>query len=327
MFLKTAKQTPQRVIPQLSHWVKTPIREQFERLILSTKKVFKVPVVSIKLHNDRRVSLQSATGTEKLVSLQRLDLLEKDDNDDMVIIQDCLKDEGFKNNPLMMTAPLVRFYVNAPLFESNGRKIGHLILIDFHPHAFDSQDVEYLKDVIKLIESEINNYHISLAQRLMLEGIGEDDRGGLIDPQTQLWTFSGFKKILNYQVEESINNASSFGIALIHIELQNKKQTPSDIDVLQAASKEILSACRNHDSIARGDGTAFALLIDTEQRENILKVVQRMHENLTQLELMDDKCKPLKLKITIGTAIFDPQNDDAKMILDKAKKAYTTARK
>ncbi len=73
--------------------------------------------------------------------------------DDVFIVEDSQKDERFRDNPLHLSAPHVRFYAGAPLVTQSGHKIGTLCVIDHEPRKLTKTQVSALKSLSRQVVS------------------------------------------------------------------------------------------------------------------------------------------------------------------------------
>ncbi|MBK6605518.1 MAG: GAF domain-containing protein [Leptospiraceae bacterium] len=78
---------------------------------------------------------------------------------DVFVVTDSLQDERFRDNPLSINDPHVRFYAGSPLLSPEGLPIGTLCVIDHKPRELSKQQLDALailsKSVINLLEIRI----------------------------------------------------------------------------------------------------------------------------------------------------------------------------
>jgi PAS domain S-box-containing protein len=88
------------------------------------------------------------------------------DSDDLLIINDTIKDKRFYNNPLVYSDPKIRFYAGAPLILTNGLRIGSLCLFDLKPNTITILQQKILsilsRQITYLMELEISNRLLKL---------------------------------------------------------------------------------------------------------------------------------------------------------------------
>jgi PAS domain S-box-containing protein len=70
---------------------------------------------------------------------------------DILIIPDTLSDERFATNPIVTSAPYVRFYAGVPLVTSEEQAIGTVCVVDRVPRKISPEQVESLKAISRLV--------------------------------------------------------------------------------------------------------------------------------------------------------------------------------
>jgi len=133
--------------------------DRFDRMTRLAAKVFDVPMAYISLVDANQQWFKSRVGVETCSSCREISfcghtILE----DDLLLIPDTHEDERFRNNPLVVGDPHLRFYAGQPLKGRSGYNIGTLCLADKKPRDLSGQDQQYLKDLAKMVEKE---FHLS----------------------------------------------------------------------------------------------------------------------------------------------------------------------
>ncbi len=79
-------------------------------------------------------------------------------------IPDATQDERFWDNPLVVQAPKIRFYVGVPLYTTDGYFLGTLCAIDDRPQQLSDQQRHHLRGLAKQVERHIHWRAAFLAQ-------------------------------------------------------------------------------------------------------------------------------------------------------------------
>jgi GAF domain-containing protein len=155
---------------------------QFEILDTKEEKVFddltrlaiyicKTPIALITLIDSDRQWFKSRVGvsqfeTARDVSFCSHAILQTDS----LVVPDTLQDERFKNNPLVVSEPHLRFYAGSPLTTAEGYKLGTLCVIDNVPRELSDGQIAALKTLSyqAMMQLELRR-EIILLQRLLNE--------------------------------------------------------------------------------------------------------------------------------------------------------------
>ncbi len=71
---------------------------------------------------------------------------------DVMVVENALYDERFKDNPLVTGEPNIRFYAGAPITIDEEHRIGTLCLIDDKPRTFGDEQQAALRSMARLVE-------------------------------------------------------------------------------------------------------------------------------------------------------------------------------
>ena len=74
---------------------------------------------------------------------------------DLLYIPDLTDDDRFKNNPLVESAPNIRFYAGAPLITPNGQAIGTICSVDFEKRDLSINQREALRKLSKQVMTQL----------------------------------------------------------------------------------------------------------------------------------------------------------------------------
>lgn len=72
-----------------------------------------------------------------------------------MIIENALEDPRFKDNPLVLAAPEIRFYAGAPLIDAEGNALGTLCVIDRKPRQLSASQIESLEALARQVTSHL----------------------------------------------------------------------------------------------------------------------------------------------------------------------------
>ena len=70
------------------------------------------------------------------------------------MVEDASTDERFRENPLVLAEPHIRFYAGVPLRDRSGLPMGTLCVIDREPRRLRSSELQALCDLADIASSE-----------------------------------------------------------------------------------------------------------------------------------------------------------------------------
>src|SRR6266478_1685742 len=128
----------------------------FDDLTLLASHVCNTPIALISLVDEDRQWFKSRVGldaseTSRDIAFCSTAILRSD----VFVVPDALKDDRFRNNPLVLSDPHVRFYAGAPLINEDGYALGTLCVVDRAPRELAPDQREALKALSRLVLAQL----------------------------------------------------------------------------------------------------------------------------------------------------------------------------
>lgn len=134
----------------------TPREDRFDRYTRITARIFDMPIVLISLVDKYRQWFKSSEGLEadetpRDISFCGHAIL----GDGVFEVRNTRRDPRFRDNPLVIEQPHIRFYAGAPLETPNGHKLGTLCIIDRVPRQLSNDEKTMLKNLADMVVGEM----------------------------------------------------------------------------------------------------------------------------------------------------------------------------
>ena len=157
----------------------TEPEQAFDDLVLLASFICKTPIAMISLVDEDRQWFKSRVGVS--ISETSRDIAfcaTAIQQPDVFVVPDTLNDERFRNNPLVVSEPNVRFYAGAPLIDEEGHALGTICVIDRIPREFVPDQQAALKVLSRLVlaQLEFRRNLVLLKEALIDRTKGEHDR-------------------------------------------------------------------------------------------------------------------------------------------------------
>lgn len=139
----------------------TPPEERFERLTRIARQHYRVKVALFTVLDSDRQWFKSRQGLEETETPRSIAFCDHAIRQDHIfIVENASQDPRFRNNPLVLDDPNIRFYAGVPVREPSGFKIGTLCIIDDRPRQFSEKDLDVLRILASIVEEELERSYI-----------------------------------------------------------------------------------------------------------------------------------------------------------------------
>src|SRR5215475_275569 len=130
----------------------TEPEQAFDDLVNLASYICKTPMAMLSLVDDRRQWFKARIGVRSQETAKELSFCAHAiQQEDLFIVPDTLKDPRFKENPMVVGEPHIRFYTGAPIINEEGFALGTLCVIDRQPRELDSDQKEALWALSRLV--------------------------------------------------------------------------------------------------------------------------------------------------------------------------------
>jgi signal transduction histidine kinase len=144
----------------------TEAENQYDEVVALASQICKVPISLISLVDVNRQWFKAKLGVLETETPREVSfcahMLAQDT--ELLQVPDAHLDERFSENPLVTSAPNIRFYAGVPLVTSNGYKLGSLCVIDRKPNSINEDQAYALRvlsnQIMRMIELKVKNKEI-----------------------------------------------------------------------------------------------------------------------------------------------------------------------
>lgn len=291
----------------------TPPEEAFDRISRLAQRLFAVPMAAVVFIDERRQWFKSRRGIAATELARGPHFCNYTlEAPEALIIPDTRADSRFRDNPLVIGQPGIRFYAGIPLRTPDDLSIGTLCVMDTSPREVTSSDIDTLVDLAALVMTV-------LALRL--------------HASTDALTGAMSRRAFRSEAERAILLARSGGhdlaclmIDLDHFKAINDGHGHSTGDqVLRACAEICRSELGASDLIGRLGGEEFAVLLPGADAARAKLIAERVRAAIAAARIRGRR-GPLSITASLGIATLDGAASGLDALLARADAALYRAK-
>lgn len=144
----------------------TTAEERFDAITRTAATLFRAPIALVSLVADDRQWFKSCLGLDTDgIPREHAFCAPTIETSDVLVVLDASRDPRFRDNPLVTSAPFIRFYAGAPLVTPDGHRLGSLCVVDRKPRrSFPTHDRRGLEALAKLVVDQMSLRRDELAR-------------------------------------------------------------------------------------------------------------------------------------------------------------------
>lgn len=288
----------------------TPPEGSFDNITRLAKHILGTSMSSIALIDKDRQWLKSSQGmgaqdTPRSISFCAHAI----SSPEPLIVCDASQDERFRDNPLVLGEPHIRFYAGMPLVTTANANLGALCVLDSRPRAA-GVSTEHLDALYAL-------------SRMTVDAI-ELRRLALLDSLTDLLTRGAFRHAAKAEFTRAVRDGTPLSCVIIDIDhfkaINDTHGHAIGDSVLRNVAAMLRAETRSSDLIGRIGGEEFALLLPGTSIETAMHCAERIRAMLATTTVTVSG-KRLQLTASLGVSSCQRHDDAIEMVMGRADRA------
>ena len=186
----------------------TPPEPAFDRVTALAARLFEVPIALVVLIDEHRQWFKSRHGLPLLQMPRQVSFCTRAiAGDSVLVVEDAAGDPQWRDHPLVVSEPFVRFYAGAPLRTLDGFNLGTLCVLDSRPRTIDQRDRDLLATLARVVVDELE------ARRGSTPAAASD----LEEADPRLQAFANQLPAVMWTTDRELRITSGFGAALTRL--------------------------------------------------------------------------------------------------------------
>ena len=252
---------------------------------------------------------------------------------ELLEIKDTMSDWRFKDNPLVVGKPNIRYYAGVPLILDSGEAIGTLCVLDVVAKELSSIQKTALRTLARSVVNEIElirkiaKLHQALERSITLES--QLTAPPALDPLTHLPNRSTLVDRLNQQLLTTKRYPKKVAVLLINLDhfsvINNTLGSTAGDDAIAQVASHLKSHLRASDTLARLGFDEFAAVIpDIHSADDALLVSKKMLKAINQTANLNGH--HYLIKGSIGISLFPDHGNETETLIQQSHLAVQYAK-
>jgi diguanylate cyclase (GGDEF)-like protein len=306
----------------------------FERLELITRvarRLFRTPIVLLSLLEKGSLQLAACQGLPisalgREIGLDRRTLA----SEGPLIVADTREDARFNTHPFVTGRPFIRFYAGCLVVGADGGIAGVLSVCDRDPNALAEGDLIMLRDVARLVETELRVRDLDRGQAEMAAERERMRRKALVDTGTLLWNRHAMFELLDREFHRARREREHVAVILAEVDrfdaIGARYGEAATRAVLAEMALRIRTIVRRSDTVARFSGAEFLIFLGRCHLDAAVNLAERLHQRARQGAVAFNDT-PIEVSMTVGVAALGPESEwTPDGLVRRAEEALNAAR-
>ena len=270
----------------------SPADEELARITRLTMRLFDVPIAGISFVDEKREWFRSQLGLEQTeIPIGDSFGVHTIGSDAIMEVADATADPRFRENPLVVAGPRIRFYAGCPISAPNGTRVGTIYVMDGKPRQLETEEMGSLKDLAAVVEREFKALELATTDEL-----------------TGLHNRRGFFNLGRLLLDLTIRNGEA--LSVLSIDLDNMKEINDSHGhaagdaALCEISRLFTSTLRRSDVIGRLGGDEFAVVLAGADATQADVAIARIR--LAVHDANAEEARPYRLALSVGASTLEP---------------------
>ncbi len=153
------------------HIMDTPPEKELDELVEIASAICNTPISLISLLDDNRQWFKAVKGLNVIETPRKSAFCHYalKNSKEVLVVEDSFLDSRFRNNPLVLSSPYIRFYAGAPLKTPSGNVLGTLCVIDDKPRHITENQKKALQLLAKKVMDFLNARKLLIEQAKKIE--------------------------------------------------------------------------------------------------------------------------------------------------------------